>query len=503
MNAVTGSCCRSPGIQKDGNPNAAVGVPYRYNLGGVAVLTKGTGPITWGACASGPAGFRVDATTGAIDWTPSAAGPAMICIQSTGACGTDTYSFTVSVTGTPATMPTAVITLPATIAVNTPAVASASLSTPNPAFSYRWDFGDGSPSTFSVQASHAWLKPGGYNVRLRVFDGTGQFSDAIASIAVTDPACATPPSARIIADQTVGTDSLKVAFSVEYKGSDPSPVYRWNLGDGSTATGASPTHTFAAGSFQVALKIVTAQGCGAEDKILIRVAAGNNQAPHCAVTAAPVAGPAPLTTTFTAVFGDVDGKVSSATWLFSDGVTADAMRAGGVSARLIDRPSTLTATLEVVDDRGAVCHASVEVEAGNGQSIFAPEIVSVPTLTAQCGVRYVYGDDGTARATGGRPITWSLGRGTTGKPEGMTIDANGAVRWTPAIAATHAERVTLVAENSAASVEQDFFVQVDCPQVGKGCGCGSLPNGGLAFLGLAALAFTARRRRAPPMSDRT
>ena len=125
-----------------------------------------------------------------------------------------------------------------------------------------------------------------------------------------------------------------------------------------------------------------------------------------------------------------------------------------------------------------------------------PEIVSVPTLTAQCDVPYVYGEDGVARATGGRPLTWSLGNGTSGAPAGMTIDESGAVSWTPS-KGRRTERVTLVAQNAAGSVEQDFVLQVECATGNSSCGC-SGSSGGLTAFGLLALALGARRRRARP-----
>jgi MYXO-CTERM domain-containing protein len=327
----------------------------------------------------------------------------------------------------------------------------------------------------------------------------GQMAEAFAPIAVTDSACAAPPSMQIVADAVRGTDSLNVAFSTRYTppaGGDVAPAFRWDFGDGTTATGATATHTFTAGRYQVTLLLATKDGCSATDTITIEVAQGANQPPHCRVMASPVAGPAPLDATFTAVFGDVDGAVSSATWLFSDGVTADATRFGGVSARRIDRPGKLTAVLEVVDDRGVICRASAQAEAANGSDIYGPQIVSVPTLTAVCGTPYVYGADGVARATGSRPITWALGRGTTGKPAGMTIDATGTITWTPEVGMDkeRQERVTIVAQNEAGSVDQDFVVKVDCPQaMGKPCGCAS---GGetLAVLLAAAIIFTRRRK---------
>src|ERR1043165_1546483 len=175
----------------------------------------------------------------------------------------------------------------------------------------------------------------------------------------------------------------------------------------------------------------------------------------------PVAGPAPLPVSLTGVFGDSDGTVASATWLFSDGITLDATRYNADAFRTITNPGKLGVTLRVVDDRGLVCRASVEAEAGNAAGVLPPEIISTPTLVTQCGQPYAYGLDGTARATGSRPLTWSLGQGdpAVGVPARMTIDANGQIQWVPRKKATK-ERVTVVVENTAGVAHQDFVVDV-------------------------------------------
>jgi MYXO-CTERM domain-containing protein len=498
VNGVNANCCRAPGIQKNANLVAAVGAPYRFDPSGLPVLLKGTAPIAWSLCASGPSGMHVDATTGIIDWIPTTAGTATICLQASGSCGSDMYSFDVNVAGVAPSMPVAIITLPPTTVSRTAVHANAMTSTPNPAYAYEWDFGDGTPLQYGVDVTHSWARAGGYNVRLSVYDPSGLRGDAAAAIAVTDTTCMNPPSVKIVTDNRRGNDQLMVNFSAMYTGADTSPVYRWSFGDGATAMGASASHMFMPGAYQVQLSVTTSDGCSASDSVTIEVTQNGNLAPHCAVTADPISGIAPLTSKFSAVFGDADGIVSSATWIFSDGVTVDAMRLSGVTYRVIDRPGVLSAVLEVVDDHGTLCRASTQAEASNGSEIFGPQIVSVPALTATCGMPYHYGADDLARATGSRPITWSLGRGTTGKPAGADIDASGKLTWTPAVGKEKSfdERLTIVAQNAAGSVEQDFVVKVDCPTaMTKPCGCSAGGVEIMALLALAALTSRSRRRK--------
>ena len=420
-----------------------------------------------------------------------------MCLQATGACGVDAYSFTVDVLADPGAAPVAVISLPPSVAAGVSVTANGSASTPAAGLSYAWSFGDGTATQTGARPSHTYVRAGGYVVRLTVFTPSGQSAQAQALLRVTSESCPAPPTVRIVADETSGTNPLAVQLSADFQGEDPNPVLQWSLGGGAAERGTEVSHTFGPGAHLVALEAVGRDGCTARDQLVIRVSDGTNLPPRCAVTASPVAGQAPLATTFSATFGDSDGQISSASWLFSDGVTADALRFNGVTSRVVDQPGGLTATLEVTDDRGASCRSSVRVEASNGQLIFPPEIVSIPTLTAQCEQPWTYGVDGIVRASGSRPLTWELGRGQVGAPEGMSLDETGAISWTPPKGkGKRSERVTIVAQNAAGSVEQDFLVEVDCAPQPTGCSCSSFSGSTLWLFGVAVLALGSRRRRA-------
>jgi len=492
------TCCVPPAIVQDANPNAAVGVRYRYSsTSGGARVSLGTGPIAWSLCDSPPSGFRIDATTGSVDWTPAAAGTANVCVAARGTCGQFEYRFTVAVAPATPAMPVAKLTLtPNTAGVGASFTADGLLSTVQPLYGMELDFGDGSPLVSGAQVTHAYLKAGSYPVRLRVYDSVGQFAEDKQTFKVSDAACGSPPEVRIAAPQTTGQDRLTVSFTTTYDGSDPGAVYRWDLGDGTTATGPSVTHDYTTGHYVARVQVVSAEGCTSVDAVEIGVDGAGNRAPYCRVGLTPAAGPAPLPVTITGTFGDADGAVASATWLFSDGITQDATRYNGAAFRTISNPGKLGVTLSVVDDRGLTCRASAEAEAGNDADLLPPEIVTTPKLTAVCGEPYTYGDDGIARATGSRPITWSLGQGNpaVGVPSGMTIDANGQIQWVPRKKATQ-ERVTVVAENGAGVAQQDFVVDVQCTNEDPFVDCGCSSGAEAAPLALLLLASLARRRR--------
>ncbi|HVE86254.1 MAG TPA: PKD domain-containing protein, partial [Myxococcales bacterium] len=492
------TCCVPPAIVQEANPNAAAGVPYRYSPSGAARVSLGTGPIAWAPCDSPPSGFRIDATTGSVDWTPAAAGTASVCVAAQGTCGRFEYRFTVTVAPAAPPMPVANLTLtPGTVDVGALLTADGrtSSSPQPPLYALELDFGDGSPLAYGDLVTHAYRKAGSYPVRLRVYDSVGQFADASAVVKVADAACASPPQVRIAASPASGQDQVNVSLTSTYDGSDPGAVYLWDLGDGATATGPSVTHQYTAGRYTARLSVVSVEGCTSVDQVEIRVDGAANRAPHCGVALTPTAGPAPLPVTITGTFGDADGDVASATWLFSDGITQDATRYNGAAFRTISSPGKLGVTLRVVDDRGLVCRTSAVAEAGNAAGVLPPEIVTAPGLITQCGQQYEY----LARATGSRPLTWSLGQGdpAVGVPAGMTIDDNGRIQWVPKNKATK-ERVTVVAENAAGVAQQDFEVEVQCDHEDLLPPCGCSSGAGAAPLALLLLASLARRRRRGP-----
>jgi PKD repeat protein len=134
------------------------------------------------------------------------------------------------------------------------------------ATSYSWDFGDGNNST-AAQPAHTYLSPGVYTVTLRV-DNAFMSDTASTQVTVLPNV---PLTADAGDDQTVTTSQ-----TVSFDGSSSQPVggidsYAWNFGGGSTASGATSTHTWSTpGDYPVTLT-VTHGSQTATDTITVHV----------------------------------------------------------------------------------------------------------------------------------------------------------------------------------------------------------------------------------------
>ncbi len=119
---------------------------------------------------------------------------------------------------------------------------------------YSWTFGDGATAT-GATPTHAYAAAGSYTVTLVVNDGglNSQPATTTASIGAGNQ----PPIADAGGPYT-GTPGQPVAFNGSGS-SDPEGqplTYSWTFGDGATATGATPTHAYAAaGSYTVTLVV--------------------------------------------------------------------------------------------------------------------------------------------------------------------------------------------------------------------------------------------------------
>jgi PKD repeat protein len=121
--------------------------------------------------------------------------------------------------------------------------------------SWRWDFGDGA-SAEGATVRHAFTKAGQYKVRLVAGAGTEtggcQSAESVHLITVNDRPLA-------VAE---GPSEAEVGQSLEFTGapsSDPDggiAAYRWDFGDGTTASGVTVRHVWrSAGAFQVKLTV--------------------------------------------------------------------------------------------------------------------------------------------------------------------------------------------------------------------------------------------------------
>ena len=124
--------------------------------------------------------------------------------------------------------------------------------------SYNWSFGDGATGT-GVTPVHMFTTPGDYVVTLTVTDSFGLTDQTTTTIPVTNLF----PIASFIANPTEGPAPLDVLFDASGS-TDPNDFivsYDWDFGDGETATGISPNHTFTnPGTFTATLSVTDAFG---------------------------------------------------------------------------------------------------------------------------------------------------------------------------------------------------------------------------------------------------
>jgi len=164
--------------------------------------------------------------------------------------------------------PTASFTPPAGGVPGAPLAFSGSGSDPDGTIvSYSWTFGDGGSST-SQNPSHTYAADGSYTVTLTVTDSDGQTQQVSHQVVIDElpTASFSPPS---------GVEGVPLSFAGS--GSDPDGTvvsYSWTFGDGGSATGQNPSHTYAApGNYAVTLTVTDSDGRTAAVSHLVTIAA--------------------------------------------------------------------------------------------------------------------------------------------------------------------------------------------------------------------------------------
>ena len=120
---------------------------------------------------------------------------------------------------------------------------------------YLWTFGDGATGT-GAAPTHAYASFGSYPVSLVVSDGTLSSAPATTTVTIANRAPIANPGGPYLGNNATG---LVVAFdgSASYDpDGDPLTAYSWSFGDGTTGSGASPTHAYpGAGSYTATLTV--------------------------------------------------------------------------------------------------------------------------------------------------------------------------------------------------------------------------------------------------------
>lgn len=175
-----------------------------------------------------------------------------------------------------------------------------------PNLTFAWDFGDGQTST-AAAPTHIYNATGTYTVKLLITDKYGCTSELVRNNYVR----IVLPVADFTVNDSIGTCPPLI---VQFTNTSANQVsYRWDFGDGTFSTAASPSHFYnEAGEYIAKLTITSAGGCTSvkTKKIIVKGPKGNFSYDNRT-------GCSPLTVQFT---GTSQNR-SSFIWDFNDGHT--------------------------------------------------------------------------------------------------------------------------------------------------------------------------------------
>ena len=274
--------------------------------------------------------------------------------------------------------------------------------------SYAWTFGDGSTGTGDV-VWHRFASAGTFTVALTITDDDGA-TDTTTRVIQVGPTNLPP-----VADFSFSPTNPEVNAWVQFNAaasSDPDgsiATYAWNFGDGTTGTGATVWHRYAAaGAYTVALTVTDDDGATDTRTYVIQVGP-TNTAPVASFTFSPAAPAVGGWVQFDGTGStDPDGTIASYAWNFGDGGTD----AGGTVWHRYSAAGTFTVTLTVTDNDGATHTTSRVVQVG--EINVAPSAAFTITPSAPADNEWVRFDGSASSDSDGSIVSyeWNYGDGT-------------------------------------------------------------------------------------------
>ena len=256
-----------------------------------------------------------------------------------------------------------------------------------------------------------------------------------------------PLSAIIATDTLSGPAPLAVAFNAASStGSIAS--YKWDFGDGSTATGATATHSYsAAGIYTAQLTITDAAGLTSTASATVNVSAATVAAtpPTAVVSSSAAAGAAPLSVSFngTGSTAAAPATIASYAWSFGDGSSAT----GASASHSFTSAGTYTTTLTVTDSKGLTNSASTPIvvtTALEATTNKTPTAVITATPASGAAPLVVSFDASGSADTDGSIATyvWNFGDGSTATGKTVTHTYNTAASYSATLKVTDNQGAT-------------------------------------------------------------
>jgi hypothetical protein len=270
-------------------------------------------------------------------------------------------------------------------------------------FHYAWSTNGSAPVSGNATWSRAFPGSGTYALGCQVTDHLGTEADGGVTLEVN-----ADPTASVAANRTTADVDEPISTTCAGSGGTPTLSLETIFGDGSSAIGASWTHTYtAAGTYVLTCAVTDGAGFEVTDSVDIVVS------PSLVVRATvstTVAAPGTVVQ-FNGTALNGSGTYTAYAWEFGDGSSGS----GTQAQHAYSAAGTYSASVRVTDSNGLSASFAVSITV----SPVAVQAVAIPTHgTAGDGVEFSVA--GSGGAGGPYNYTWTFGDGSVGY--GATVD---------------------------------------------------------------------------------
>jgi PKD repeat protein len=271
-------------------PTAQIGGPYRGEAGqAIAFAGSGSDPDQDPLTFAWSFGDGTSASGAAVSHAFAGAGTFTVSLTVSDGRGGSSAASTQVLIAASNHAPSARISVPPTASAGSAVLFSADGSTDpdSDPLTYSWSFGDGRSAT-GASPFHAFESAGTFTVTLVATDTRGASSTATASITVNGSSQNRPPVAAAGGPYN-GEVNLGIAFS-GFGSTDPDgdALTAWDYGDGSTGSGVSASHAYAAvRDYTVTLTVSDTHGATNASTAVVHVAAQVDRTPPIVTLSGP------------------------------------------------------------------------------------------------------------------------------------------------------------------------------------------------------------------------